>query len=771
MKKLLLSLFAVLAAFTCANAAETTILFNSLGTATIADMTSKTVEVSPITISFSTGNSSNKPAYNKVGEIRLYGGKSADILDGNTMTFTATEKITQIVLTHGSSCTWGTITADNGNISVNSSNDVTWTGNSLSVTLTVSRNTEATTTSTQARYTQAVVNTGAPAAVANPTFSVAAGTYYATQNVELACATAGAEIYYTTDGTDPDATSTKYASAITVDKDMTIKAIAINGADKSEIVSAAYVISSATKVANIAEFNAKAVGTVVEFTNPVIVSAQNTGKTNLYVQDATGGMLIFSSALSTAYKTGDVIPAGLQGKMATYNAKPELDSRGYETTIGTPTAGTLTPTELTVAGVTDAYIFQLVSLKSVTIDALDSNNNFKINGTLVGRNSLGATYPTDITKKYDIVGVVGYYSGAVQVYATSFTAVESEPVAIATPTFTPAAGTYTSAQSVVIACATSGIDDIYYTIDGTDPLTSSTKVAYTAPINVDKSMTIKAVAISGSDASEVATAEYVINSVVTVKSVAEFLALDDNAVAIIDAPLTVFHQYKNNLYVTDGTTPLFIYGSLGKTYNNGDVIPAGVQGTKTPYYGNIEFVPVASTFQDATAGTAIEPTTINAKDIAVAHLNNYVKFIGVSVTSVTVSNKAFTITQGSDTFAGYNTFGLDGANFNPEKKYDIIGIVGCHNSTKTDNTTTLDKLQLIPISMTENTTVGVAGVDADAAKVIAGVGEINVIGEAQNIAVYTMGGAKISANEAKVNCAAGLYIVVVDGKVSKVAVK
>ena len=51
----------------------------------------------------------------------------------------------------------------------------------------------------------------------------------------------------------------------------------------------------------------------------------------------------------------------------------------------------------------------------------------------------------------------------------------------ATPTFSPAAGTYTSAQSVIISDTTSGAV-IYYTTNGTTPTTSS--AVYSTPINV-----------------------------------------------------------------------------------------------------------------------------------------------------------------------------------------------------------------------------------------------------------------------------------------------
>ncbi|MDO4512169.1 MAG: chitobiase/beta-hexosaminidase C-terminal domain-containing protein [Bacteroidales bacterium] len=81
---------------------------------------------------------------------------------------------------------------------------------------------------------------------------------------------------------------------------------------------------------------------------------------------------------------------------------------------------------------------------------------------------------------------------------------------VKTPTFTPAAGTYTSAQSVSIACATEGAT-IYYTTDGSEP-SATTGTEYTAPISVAASTTIKAIAVKeGLASSRVAEAAYVIN--------------------------------------------------------------------------------------------------------------------------------------------------------------------------------------------------------------------------------------------------------------------
>lgn len=59
------------------------------------------------------------------------------------------------------------------------------------------------------------------------------------------------------------------------------------------------------------------------------------------------------------------------------------------------------------------------------------------------------------------------------------------------PTFNPAAGTYSSSQSVGISDATAGTT-IYYTTDGTTPTASST--AYSGPITVSSSKTLQAIA-------------------------------------------------------------------------------------------------------------------------------------------------------------------------------------------------------------------------------------------------------------------------------------
>lgn len=85
-----------------------------------------------------------------------------------------------------------------------------------------------------------------PAAVETPVISLATGTYNTNQSVTITCATDGATIYYTTDGTTPTSSSTEYTEAISITQTTTLKAIAIKGDDESNVASATYTLKCAT---------------------------------------------------------------------------------------------------------------------------------------------------------------------------------------------------------------------------------------------------------------------------------------------------------------------------------------------------------------------------------------------------------------------------------------------------------------------------------------------------------------------------------------------
>jgi len=87
------------------------------------------------------------------------------------------------------------------------------------------------------------VYTIAPPA-ATPTFSVPSGTYTSVQTVAISDTTAGATIFFTTDGSTPTAASTQYTGTISVKATETIKAIATaTGFANSAVATANYTIN------------------------------------------------------------------------------------------------------------------------------------------------------------------------------------------------------------------------------------------------------------------------------------------------------------------------------------------------------------------------------------------------------------------------------------------------------------------------------------------------------------------------------------------------
>ncbi|MFC1421071.1 chitobiase/beta-hexosaminidase C-terminal domain-containing protein [Streptacidiphilus sp. N8-3] len=109
------------------------------------------------------------------------------------------------------------------------------------------------------------------------------------------------------------------------------------------------------------------------------------------------------------------------------------------------------------------------------------------------------------------VKAIGIKSGSTNSAVASATyTITTAPSTVATPTFSPAGGTFTSAQSVTLADATSGAS-IRYTTNGSTPTASST--LYSGAITVSATSTVKAIGIkSGLTNSAVASATFTIGT-------------------------------------------------------------------------------------------------------------------------------------------------------------------------------------------------------------------------------------------------------------------
>ena len=189
----------------------------------------------------------------------------------------------------------------------------------------------------------------------------------------------------------------------------------------------------------------------------------------------------------------------------------------------------------------------------ISDDGTESNKLEAYKGKNLNNTDFTATTDVKVGDVVVIYGSLTKYNSTYEFTAGNY--LVSHKVKPATPTFSPVASTYTSAQNVTISCTTEGAA-IYYTTDGTTPTSAST--LYTAPINVSATTTIKAIAINDGLSSDVATAEFVID-------LTPFVLLDENSIEATTAEKegTITVTYGNltdviadvEFYEADGTTP------------------------------------------------------------------------------------------------------------------------------------------------------------------------------------------------------------------------
>lgn len=141
------------------------------------------------------------------------------------------------------------------------------------------------------------------------------------------------------------------------------------------------------------------------------------------------------------------------------------------------------------------------------------------------------------------VSVSGNTNRFIQFSQAKFYKQEGSGPVIATPTFDPAGGSYTTTQNVTISCETQG-SAIYYTTDGSTP--DNTSAEYTGAITVSETTTIKAIAYVGNDASSVASATYTIVNIAHAGTEADPYTVAD-ARAAIDANVGVTGVYATGI--------------------------------------------------------------------------------------------------------------------------------------------------------------------------------------------------------------------------------
>ena len=249
---------------------------------------------------------------------------------------------------------------------------------------------------------------------------------------------------------------------------------------------------------------------------------------------------------------------------------------------------------------------------------------------------------------------------------------------VATPTFSPAAGTYFDAQNVSISCTTEGAT-IRYTLDETDPTESS--AVYSTPISVNTTTTIKAKAFkSGYTASNVATATYTFPSLITI---AEARALANNEYAMVQGIVTFIDG--KNVYVQDATAGIDLFLNANASgLNLGDEVKA--YGKKTVYNGLVELTGInqsSSAFAVVSTGNTL-PLAVKTIAEIIAGGADALQCTRVKIESATIgtinTSGNTPLTQGENSVNIYKVPALTGIAEGDE--VDVIGVVGYYNNAQ-----------------------------------------------------------------------------------------
>ena len=394
------------------------------------------------------------------------------------------------------------------------------------------------------------VNSVTPAAA--PTFSPAPGSYAAAQTVVLADATAGATIYYTTNGTTPTTASAAYAGPISVGASTTIQAIAYaSGYSTSAVATGVYAIGSA---------------------GPAPISLSLAAVANLY------GLANAGTAVTGGGADGhdDAFAANLLGTSVTWGtttfslAAAGPGSAVTNTTIPLP-QGNYTALSLLGSGVNGGAASQTLTV--TYSDGTTTNFTQGFSDWYTPKKYTGETAVTTTAYRIKSTGVT--QAGPVYLYGYSFplngaksvssvtlpatanvvvVGIDLTPVAggvaTAAPTLSPAPGTYAAAQTVSLADATSGAA-IYYTTDGTTPTAASTP--YTLPITISTTATVTAIAVApGDTASSITTGLYTIE---TAAATPQLSPTPGTYGAVQTVSLSDATAGASIYYTTDGTSP------------------------------------------------------------------------------------------------------------------------------------------------------------------------------------------------------------------------
>jgi len=321
----------------------------------------------------------------------------------------------------------------------------------------------------------------------------------------------------------------------------------------------------------------------------------------------TSNELNFSISSSKGYSTGNKVD-----DVATIKY-----SRNTDFTIALPTGLTVTSVKINGYGndeKTDAYVSKINTTEYGTTDYVLPNK------------TTGAS-TTEITGLSITNSMIIRFGGA-QACAIITLSGTYEAPSVATPEFSLEAGKYDGDQTVEIKCSTDGAF-IYYTTDGEDPTNESS--AYTEAITISKNCTLKAIAYSGADASQIASAIYYIAQPINLSSAMTFntFAVDGNN-----------DEFYSNISNTSGDSYLFTFQRTSKSTTVLNLQSSGAARIESPLIKSENGFKVTVTYSTtAQFALSIGDESVNADKASEASTDGTGNTVTLSTTSTSASFK------------------------------------------------------------------------------------------------------------------------------------
>ena len=266
--------------------------------------------------------------------------------------------------------------------------------------------------------------------VATPVFNPPGGNYIVPQQVEITTPTAGAAVYYTINGEEPDEQSLLYSAPIQIDATSTLKARAYaEGYAPSALATAQY--NFPVNIATIAELRAApADGTVYRLTGEAVLTFQHAQRNSKYIQDNTGAIKIDDpmGVMTTQYETGDGIVniVGTRGEFANMQQFVPIADPGPANSQN----NVVEPMVLSLAEINPEHQAMLVKVNEVVFDD-DGLFTFNVNYNISDASGPGVfrtpNTPADLeyyntpipAEPKNITAVVEQYNETLQITARS----------------------------------------------------------------------------------------------------------------------------------------------------------------------------------------------------------------------------------------------------------------------------------------------------------------------------------------------------------------